>query len=435
MLTFNQIDATNLPCVSIGIEPYQLRSICRKGDALYGISFGGPEGPIYGTTILHKSVDAGATWTVLSLTCPLTRNNDHPWLTLVPNPVTGKLHFILVNSEGGSPSFHESIYDEGADSWTPEDIWPEPLTASGVSDGAFFVGIRNTDGALFLAFQSGSTHLGKTVKVNKRTSTGTWSTIVEVGDPTNGDDLYEFQSAIFDKNWNLHSMYMWTDLLGDGHVELRHLSVSTADVPSVDHYVDTPENGNYYSAAFMGVMDVRADGTELAYGYATNITYGYPDPQPTGTVKVARADLSTTPLNPSWVTEDVDATNSANNYGAYATIGVSYAGASGNPKVYFLSDAISGGGNPPQKIFLATKATSWSTSDEYTSDTANNVYLYHMTLLNSFTNGTGVLIETSQNLGGGAPPIKLWYTGPPISGRFTFAYTGGKTRSRSARLS
>lgn len=431
--TFNWIDTTNFPT---GPENAgrQMWVVTRIGNDLYALlaAASGASLPLY------KSADSGSTWSLLDNTLSISGPNNGGGLYCL---YTGTdLLIRLMTSDRPSNSGSTSLiyfnqYDPVGLSWASTTNIGGGLPANqhgaDVIDSASLFEFRRSDGSRIIAYESAAW----VVKIIKQSSGGAWTTLATIDDTGSGRVNYLF-GGIADTAGNIHlfgNVYQNSDIC-----DLWHISVSTADVVSSRHTIESgledqgfgtvPAGTDNPMSTAAGRIGLSADGTKIAYVYGKNSFSRYSTPSLIE-LHVAIGDLSSTPLDPSWAVET--AATGVNpgclTFGSTVAVGCSFKGTNSTLSIYYFDGA---GGGPADLITQdRTAPSTWSSATfvwDHTASPAVNSPITSGTgldgfdLLNAFPNGVGVLIGLFDS---GSSNVYTGYIGPTIivSGRRTFS--------------
>lgn len=400
--TFNWIDATNYPTgpENAGRQQWLVTRLANDLFALL-IAASGASLPLY------KSSDSGVSWSLLDNSLNSATGLGGNGLYQFYTGTDLLLRLMVSNPPGGAFSSATIYFTQFNTSWnTPDNIGGGFSTvqhgASSIDSGGFFE-FRRADGSRIIAYQSEAFK----VRVVKRSSGGTWSSLALIDDLGGFGRVNYLFNGIADMAGNVH---LFGIVYSNGDIcNLWHISVdAVTDTVSARHTIDTgleddgsttPTGTANPAATASGRIGISADGTKLAYAYCKNQVSQYSSPSNI-LLRVAIADLSSTPLSPSFTVET--AASGVNpgclTFGASAAVACSFKGMN-DVSVYYLTGP--GGGPADLKTQDRTAPSTWSSaafiwdhtaSPALNSPVAAGTGLDGFDLLNAFTNGVGILI-------------------------------------------
>ena len=405
----------------------QLWTVTRAGNNLYALM---SKTDFSGVVELHKSSDFGATWALLDNTCPITSGNLTGALDFY-YALDGKLRVMYVAPPDGGGTIKFTQFDLGSLTWSSVTNIGGGFTQTqnapigGQEAAGFFEYIRG-DGSRIVAYQTDPSGSGwKRVRILKEVS-GTWTSLALIG---GSDPHYILFNGLADTVDNVHLLINSYD--SNGTADLYHVSVAAADdsVSSL-HLIDSDIEDNatnmqgFAASTASGRGDISGDGQTIAWAYGYTTNYGWT--AGTGALRVAIADLSGNPLNPSWTIETV-ATNTAKFFNTGESIeaaatfqgssnlqaiwGTFYSSGPSRANIYSSDRTAPSTWTAPTAIFAAQSDGSGTIVDIQGFD-----------LLNGYTNGVGIIIDQQSNEG--SSYTWIGFNGPPgISA--TYVSSGG----------
>ncbi len=374
-----------------------------------------------------KSTDNGATWVDQNLDVGGNSPSNPPKFLPLRRVLVIRqriVHYIAASNNDNKIWWSTFDLDNPTTPWSAwTSIFSGEYLASLVSDGTLWAGVRPSDDAIILAFQSANGF--RPAVAVKKYDGSSWTSL----------DLIEtstysavFHSGVIDPaSSHAHLFFNWYNTDVDDVPNLSHAAVDSSDdsITSVHQIEAAIEDAEAFGSYIHGPGAVN--GTTIAFGYGKDVQTNAYGSSTYGTFKVAIGDMSGDPLNPSWTLTTVNGTPDLTlDYEGFKWIPCAVGFNGFTLEAYYITpypvalspfpsdwniwkSSYTSSWSTPVKWYEPSTDTSLDSHRSSASDGGNldNVVNFQLLGYPVFTNGVGIMVDVGQTYAGYQGPSAL----------------------------